>query len=195
MNTHSNSDKLIFCTLPWPEIFPVAQANINANSGGNNNINSSTSMQTSGAGFTNGNANHKDASNATNTTDSNTIKGNSSSSANSASSGSASGLNSASAQYAKSSELNASVVDSSKSCFGCGVPCTQTVATPNGPLCNSCHHHWRYSSQKLTRKSIFNLIVFFISLWMNKHILTLHPRLELKFRFLYLFIYQIFEFH
>lgn len=167
------SDKLIFCTLPWPEIFPVAQANINANSGGNNNINSSTGMPASGAGFTNGTAhNHKDASNATNTTDSNAIKGNSSSSANSASSGSASGLNSASAQYAKSSELNSSVVDSSKSCFGCGVPCTQTVATPNGPLCNSCHHHWRYSSHNWHESIFSNYSLFVIS--MNKHILITH---------------------
>lgn len=118
-------------------------------------------MQTSGAGFTNGNANHKDVSNATNTTDANALKGNSSSSANSASSGSASGLNTASAQYAKSSELNASVVDSSKSCFGCGVPCTQTVATPNGPLCNSCHHHWRYSSHTIDTRINFQYIRYF----------------------------------
>lgn len=129
-------------------------------------------MQTSGAGFTNGNANHKDASNAPNTTDSNALKGNCSSSANSASSGSASGLNSASAQYTKSSELNASVVDSSKSCFGCGVLCTQTVATPNGPLCNSCHHHWRYSSNQLTTNQL--PISIYPLFQKNKHILTLH---------------------
>lgn len=40
-----------------------------------------------------------------------------------------------------------------KDCVGCGVPCNRTNKSPHGALCNSCYHHWRYSStNKYKRK-------------------------------------------
>lgn len=36
-------------------------------------------------------------------------------------------------------------VNQTKDCFGCGVTCNQTNASPHGALCNSCYHHWRYN--------------------------------------------------
>lgn len=124
-------------------------------------------MQTSGAGTSSGNQNFKDSAIATTSSsnkDATAIKGIGSSSTNSSatSSSSTSGMNNnASAQYVKtSSELNANVVDSGRCCFGCGVPCTQTVATPNGPMCNSCHHHWRYSSAQLIDANILFFFFF-----------------------------------
>lgn len=29
-------------------------------------------------------------------------------------------------------------------CIGCGVACNKTYVSPQGALCNSCFHHWRY---------------------------------------------------
>lgn len=45
--------------------------------------------------------------------------------------------------------INASNVgNQTKDCVQCGVPCNRTNASPHGALCNSCYHHWRYTSHK-----------------------------------------------
>lgn len=49
----------------------------------------------------------------------------------------------------KNEPLNASNVgNQTKDCVGCGVPCNRTNTSPHGALCNSCYHHWRYTSHK-----------------------------------------------
>lgn len=51
-------------------------------------------------------------------------------------------VSAATQSHSSASEL----ISSCKTCTGCGIPCTQTHSTPNGALCNSCFHHWRYFS-------------------------------------------------
>lgn len=64
---------------------------------------------------------------------------------------------SAPSQNDNKSDANASLstgnANQAKDCVGCGVPCNRTNASPQGALCNSCHHHWRYSSHINTYNS------------------------------------------
>lgn len=67
----------------------------------------------------------------------------------------------------KSAAINADLLGNAngaskiKECFGCGVPCNHTNASPHGALCNSCYHHWRYSLKKKNFYKFTTLLISF----------------------------------